>query len=336
MSEALYIFYVLPYICFAIFIVGTIYRVVDWARSAVPLKIPTTSGQQPSFKFVRRTWTDKIDSPSNKFWAFVRMLFVVFLFRDLFRNTRYYIEMGGKNVDTRWLWLFAILFHYSLLVIVIRHLRFFTNPVPDFVKTLEYLDGVIGVAIVPLLLMTGVIALVSLAFLWGRRILLAKERCISIPSDHLILFFMAVILVSGLLMRYIVKADLSYVKMFALSIVKFQPPSPEVLANLHWLFLIHFTFVCITIAYIPFSKVMHFAGVWFSPTRNMPNDNRRKRHVNPWDPSPELPILVREGITVAGVTYKCKKLDWNTYYEMYKDQLDEIAEKNYTLKSEEF
>ena len=103
MSEALYIFYVLPYICFAIFIVGTIYRVVDWARSAVPLKIPTTSGQQPSFKFVRRTWIDKIDSPSNKFWAFVRMLFVVFLFRDLFRNTRYYIEMGGKNVDTRWL-----------------------------------------------------------------------------------------------------------------------------------------------------------------------------------------------------------------------------------------
>jgi hypothetical protein len=32
--------------------------------------------------------------------------------------------------------------------------------------------------------------------------------------------------------------------------------------------------------------------------------------------------------------FKCKKLDWNTYYEMYKDQLDEIAENNYTLKPE--
>jgi hypothetical protein len=66
----------------------------------------------------------------------------------------------------------------------------------------------------------------------------------------------------------------------------------------------------------------------------MPNDNRMRRHVNPWDPNPELPILVREGITVAGVTYKCKKLDWNTYYKMYKDQLDEITDKNYTLKPE--
>ena len=334
MSSALYVFFILPYIAFAIFVIGTIYRVVDWARCAVPLKIPTTAGQQPSFKFVKRTWIDKIDSPSDKKWTFVRMLFEVFLFRSLFRNTRYYIEKT-KNVDTRWLWLFALLFHYSLLVIVIRHLRFFTNPVPEFVRVIEYLDGLVGVAIVPPLLMTGVLALVALAFLWGRRILLARERCISLPSDHLILFFMAVILVSGLLMRYVIKTDLSYVKMFALSIMSGHPPSPEVLANIHWLFYVHFTFVCITIAYLPFSKVMHFAGVWFSPTRNMPNDNRRKRHVNPWDPNPEWPILAREGITVAGVTYKSKKLDWDTYYEMYKDQLDEIAENDYVIKGSE-
>ncbi len=334
MSEIMYIFYILPYVAFAIFIVGVIYRIINWANSAVPLKVPTTAGQQPTFNFIRRTWVDKIDSPSNKFWAFIRMLFEVFLFRSLFRNTKYYVEKGGKNADTRWLWLFAMLFHYSLLIIVIRHLRFFTNPTPKFVSTIEYLDGLVGVAIVPPLLMTGVIALVALAFLWGRRIFLAKERSISLPSDHLILFFMAVILVSGLLMRYIVKVDLSYVKMFALSIITFHPPSPEVLNNLHWLFLIHFTFVCITIAYLPFSKVMHFAGVWFSPTRNMPNDNRRKRHVNPWDPNPEVPILARVGIVVDGQVFKSKKLDWNTYYEMYKDQLDEIAENNYTIKPE--
>jgi nitrate reductase gamma subunit len=329
-----YVLFGLAYICFAIFIIGTIWRIVDWARSAVPLKIPTTAGQQPTFKFITRTWIDKIDSPSNKKWTFVRMLFEVFLFRSLFRNTRYYIEKGGKNVDTRWLWLFAMIFHYSLLVIVIRHLRFFTNPVPDFVRIIEQIDGFVGIPIVPPLLMTGLTALIGLAFLWGRRILLAKERCISLPSDHLILFFMAVILISGLLLRYIVKADLTYVKMFALSLMSFTPPPPEVAENLPVLFIIHFTFVCITIAYIPFSKVIHFAGIWFSPTRNMPNDNRMRRHVNPWDPNPELPILVREGITVAGVTYKCKKLDWNTYYEMYKDQLDEITDKNYTLKPE--
>jgi len=237
--SVLYIFYVLPYIAFAIFVIGVIYRILYWARSAVPLKIPTTAGQQPTFKFIRRTWIDKIDSPSNKFWTVVRMLFEVFLFRSLFRNTRYYIEKAGKNVDTRWLWLFALLFHYSLLIIVIRHLRFFTNPTPEFVSLIEHLDGLVGVAITPPLLMTGVIALVALAFLWGRRIFLAKERSISLPSDHIILFLMAVILISGLLLRYVIKTDLTYVKMFALSIVTFKPPSPEVLANLHWLFLIH-------------------------------------------------------------------------------------------------
>jgi len=79
---------------------------------------------------------------------------------------------------------------------------------------------------------------------------------------------------------------------------------------------------------------MHFAGVWFSPTRNMPNDNRKRRHINPWDPNPDTPILVKEGIVVNGNVFKCKKVDWETYYKMYKDQLDEIAEKGYVLKAE--
>ena len=38
--------------------------------------------------------------------------------------------------------------------------------------------------------------------------------------------------------------------------------------------------------YFPFSKLMHMGGVFLSPTRNLPNDSRRRRHINPWnDPS---------------------------------------------------
>ena len=36
-------------------------------------------------------------------------------------------------------------------------------------------------------------------------------------------------------------------------------------------------------AYFPFSKLMHAAGIFFSPTRNMPNNSRAVRHVNPWN-----------------------------------------------------
>lgn len=29
---------------------------------------------------------------------------------------------------------------------------------------------------------------------------------------------------------------------------------------------------------------MHLAGVFLSPTRNLANNNRTKRHINPWNP----------------------------------------------------
>jgi hypothetical protein len=45
--------------------------------------------------------------------------------------------------------------------------------------------------------------------------------------------------------------------------------------------------VSVLLFYFPFSKLMHAPGVFFSPTRNLPNDNRAVRHVNPW--ADELP-----------------------------------------------
>lgn len=318
-----------PYAAFVIFVIGFIYRVVSWAKSAVPLKIPTTAGQAHSVDVIERTINDKIDCPFTRRGVILRMIFEVFLMRSLFRNTRFYYDRM-VNVDTKWLWLFSMAFHYSLLVILIRHIRFFTNPVPDFVKMADVMDGV-GKFFSPPVYATGILVLIALAFLWGRRIVLSKERSLSLPSDHFVLFLFAVILISGTLMRYFFRVDVTSVKTLALSLVTFNLPSYDVLHSIHPLFYVHLTFVSILIAYIPFSKLMHFAGIFFSPTRNMPNNNRYRRHVNPWDPNPEVPILIREGITVDGVNYRCKKLDWDTYYEMYKDQLDEISEKDYKL-----
>ena len=39
----------------------------------------------------------------------------------------------------------------------------------------------------------------------------------------------------------------------------------------------------VLIAYFPFSKLSHMAGVFLSPTRNLAANNRAVRHVNPWD-----------------------------------------------------
>jgi hypothetical protein len=41
--------------------------------------------------------------------------------------------------------------------------------------------------------------------------------------------------------------------------------------------------VCILLVYFPFSKLMHMGGVFMSPTRNLQNNSRAQRHVNPWN-----------------------------------------------------
>ncbi|PIX86048.1 MAG: menaquinol oxidoreductase, partial [Nitrospirae bacterium CG_4_10_14_3_um_filter_53_41] len=49
------------------------------------------------------------------------------------------------------------------------------------------------------------------------------------------------------------------------------------------IFYIHLFLVSALFIYFPFSKLMHLGGVFLSPTRNLANNNRMVRHVNPWN-----------------------------------------------------
>ena len=51
---------------------------------------------------------------------------------------------------------------------------------------------------------------------------------------------------------------------------------------------LHLLFVAALFAYFPFSKLVHLGGVFLSPTRNLANNNRAVRHVNPWNPEVEV------------------------------------------------
>jgi len=62
--------------------------------------------------------------------------------------------------------------------------------------------------------------------------------------------------------------------------VTFHPVVPE---GIGVLFFIHLFLICTLFIYFPFSKLMHLGGVFLSPTRNMPNDSRIVRHINPWN-----------------------------------------------------
>jgi len=81
-------------------------------------------------------------------------------------------------------------------------------------------------------------------------------------------------------MRYWFKTDIVEVKQLALGLVAFHP---IVLEGVGALFFMHLFLLSSLIAYFPFSKLMHMGGVFLSPTRNLANNNRSKRHVNPWN-----------------------------------------------------
>jgi len=280
---------VIPYAAMATFFVGIVVRVIDWGRSPVPFRIPTTAGQEWSFPWIKR---NRIDNPKGLGGVIVRMLFEVLTFRSLFRNTRleYRRIDGVPKIDyewEKWLWLAAILFHYSFFVIFLRHFRFFTEPVPGFVTLLQNLDGFMQMGAAPFdgfglpgVYLTDMLLMVALTWLLLRRILYSQVRYISLPADYFPLFLILALGFTGMLMRYLLRVDVTKVKELAIGLFKFSPTVPD---GIGVVFYIHLFILCVLIAYFPFSKLMHLAGVFLSPTRNLANNSRFVRHVNPWN-----------------------------------------------------
>ncbi len=133
---------------------------------------------------------------------------------------------------------------------------------------------------VPILYLTGIVLLASVTFLFLRRVVIPQLRYISLAADYFPLFLIMAIAVSGILMRHLYKVDVVSIKKLAMGLVAFQPNVPEGIGSI---FFVHLFLVSVLFAYFPFSKLMHLGGVFMSPTRNMANDNRARRHVNPWN-----------------------------------------------------
>jgi nitrate reductase gamma subunit len=280
---------IVPYAAMATFFIGIVVRVIDWGKSPVPFRIPTTAGQEWSFPWIK---SNPIDNPRGTGGVIVRMILEVLLFRSLFRNTRleYRNADGSPKVDyewEKWLWLAALAFHWSFLVIFLRHFRFFLEPIPGFVHLLENLDGFLQLGVLPInglgiptVYLTDLLMLAAVTYLFFRRLYIPQMRYISLPADYFPLFLILALGLTGVLMRYFLRVDITAVKELIIGLFKFSPTVPE---GIGVIFYIHLFILSVLIAYFPFSKLMHFAGVFLSPTRNLSNNNRFVRHVNPWD-----------------------------------------------------
>lgn len=269
---------VMPYLAVALFFGGLIYRVMSWANVPVPFRIPTTCGQQKSLGWIKQ---DKLENPHDTPTVIGRMALEILFFRSLLRNTKSELVAGRRlvYVSNLLLWLGALAMHWSLLVILIRHLRFFTVPVPSLITLLQKVEEFHQVG-APAFTITSIIFLGALAYLLARRLVSPQLRYISLANDYFPLFLLLGIGLSGFWLRHLERTDIAGVKELAVGLVTFQPVVRETIAPL---FFGHLFLVCVLLAYFPFSKLVHMPGVFLSPTRNLANNTRIKRHVNPWD-----------------------------------------------------
>ncbi len=82
-----------------VLVAGLANKVIQYARTPAPLKIPTTP------------------APTTKTGVALRMTREVVLFESLFRGSK-------------WTWIFGWMFHFGLFLVTLRHLRYFLDPVP--------------------------------------------------------------------------------------------------------------------------------------------------------------------------------------------------------------
>jgi nitrate reductase gamma subunit len=269
---------IVPWAAMAVFIWGFLFKVIGWLASPVPFPITTVAGQQRSLPWIK---AQPLESPSTRGAVLGRMALEILLFRSLARNDRIELKRAEKLVygSSRYLWLGALMFHWSLFFILFRHLRFFTQPVFPGVAAIEYVDGAFKVNL-HALFATDVLAALGLIYLFARRLFSPQVRAISLPADYFSLFLIIAVVATGILMRQGFYVDVFKAKELAMGLATFHPALPRGIGTL---FYVHLFLASVLFAYFPFSKLMHGPGVFLSPTRNLRNDSRARRHANPWD-----------------------------------------------------
>lgn len=236
MSLLTIMYALLFYVATAVLVLGVARKIRSYAKTPAPLRIPTTP------------------APTTAAGVRWRMTREVVLFESLFKSSK-------------WTWIFGWLFHVTLLLVTLRHLRYFQDPV--------WLPVVL---VQPFGTYAGFVMVLALGGLWARRWLVDRVRYISTPSDHLMLVLLLAIGLSGLAMRFVAHTDIIALKAFVLGLMRFnwQPlPADPVL-------LVHLALVALLMIIFPISKLLHAPGLFFSPTRNQADNAREVRHISAW------------------------------------------------------
>lgn len=230
------VFAILFYAAALILLIGVGRKIMIYTRTPAPLKIPT------------------MPAPRTKAGVVWRMTKEVTVFQSLFKSSK-------------WTWLFGWAFHVALALVLLRHLRYFQEPVWTVIALIQPFGKYAAFAM-----------LFGLAGLWARRFLVDRVRYISTLSDHLMLALLMAIGLSGLAITYLSHTDIVAVKAYMLGLMYFdlQPLPADIYV------LIHFSLIITLMVIFPISKLLHVPGLFFMPTRNQTDNAREVRHTAGW------------------------------------------------------
>ncbi|MDH5659459.1 MAG: respiratory nitrate reductase subunit gamma [Gammaproteobacteria bacterium] len=173
------------YAATAILVIGVVRKIVQYAKTPAPLKIPT------------------MPAPVTQGGVVVRMASEVVLFNSLFKSNK-------------WIWIFGWMFHFSLLLAFFRHMRYVISP--D-----SFLMPIIGFEMVQAFgKYAGFAMLVGLSGLLARRIFVDRVRYISSPSDYAMLLLILGIAGTGMMMSFVAHTDIVLLKKFMLGLLSFD------------------------------------------------------------------------------------------------------------------
>jgi len=191
-------------------VLGIAYKIRIYWKTPSPLKIPT------------------MPAPMTQGGVVLRMFREVVFFQSLFRSDKL-------------LWVFGIVFHYGLALVLLRHFRYFQDPVWAVIAFVQ-----------PFGIYAGFLMVLGLLALLARRFLIDRVRYISAPSDFLMLVLLAFIGMSGLMMKFVNHTDIVQVKTFfnALQIFNFSqwvlPTDPILILHLTAVALLMFIFLLVS------------------------------------------------------------------------------------------
>ena len=220
------------YVATILLVVGMVRRIWTYWHTPAPLKIALTP------------------APTTKTGVVLRMAREVVLFETLFKSNK-------------WIWIFGWMFHFGLLLVLLRHLRYFTQPVWWWVSFIQ-----------PIGIYAGFVMFLGLVGLLVRRIVVNRIRYISAPSDYLMLLLLLGIGFSGLMMKFVAHTDVVAIKAFFIGLMRFDlQPLPTDLPV-----LVHLGLVVTLMIIFPISKLMHAPGIFFAPSRTMVDNPREQRY----------------------------------------------------------